>query len=127
MQAFHKKKCPEEHFLILRNAEGPLQIEHLVGSEVDLNEVAGLVEERHGELGIGRYRGMDELSGGRIDGYTVAFALCRCSLAKEPVSAAEMIGVFFLFHLLSAGGIDLVTADDVEHAIVHDLSCIGHW
>ena len=69
-----------------------------MGREVDLNEVAGLVKERHGELGVGRDRGMDELSGRRINGYTVAFDesadIERTVMGKDDIRAfAVLVGL----------------------------------
>ena len=44
-----------------------------MGFVVDEDDVAGLIEERHGPIGKGSSGGTDDLTGRRIDGYTVSF------------------------------------------------------
>ena len=50
-----------------------LSLTNFMGFVVDEDDVAGLIEERHGPIGKGSSGGTDDLTGRRIDGYTVSF------------------------------------------------------
>ena len=69
-----------------------------MGFVVDEDDVAGLIEERHGPIGKGSSGGTDDLTGRRIDGYTVSFDestdMKGTLMGKDGIGAlGELIGL----------------------------------